>query len=122
MPPGKAQRLFLNGKAIAQCINLSTFAEQMLVHENAVVKIDPDIPLDGDSRLKPFGDRFRCDCEHDHQQHRDDHDRQPERRADNGRVTDRHELYGNVRHDSTTPLRPASAPPSPAPDGRPWRR
>jgi S-(hydroxymethyl)glutathione dehydrogenase / alcohol dehydrogenase len=46
MPPGKAQRLFLNGKAVVQCFNLSTFAEQMLVHENAVVKIDPEIPLD----------------------------------------------------------------------------
>jgi S-(hydroxymethyl)glutathione dehydrogenase/alcohol dehydrogenase len=29
-----------------QAFNLSSFAEQMLVHENAVVKIDPDIPLD----------------------------------------------------------------------------
>src|SRR5580700_4522186 len=46
MPPGKAQRLFLKGKPIVQCFNLSTFAEQMLVHENAVVKIDADIPLD----------------------------------------------------------------------------
>ncbi len=45
-PPGVAQRLFLGGKPIVQCFNLSTFAEQMLVHENAVVKIDDDIPLD----------------------------------------------------------------------------
>src|ERR1700757_3981279 len=29
-----------------QFLNLSSFAEQMLVHENAIVKIDPDIPLD----------------------------------------------------------------------------
>jgi S-(hydroxymethyl)glutathione dehydrogenase / alcohol dehydrogenase len=46
MPPGKAQRLFLNGKPVVQCFNLSTFAEQMLVHENAVVKIGAEIPLD----------------------------------------------------------------------------
>jgi S-(hydroxymethyl)glutathione dehydrogenase/alcohol dehydrogenase len=46
MPPGKAQRLFLNGKPVIQCFNLSTFAEQMLVHENAVVKIGDEIPLD----------------------------------------------------------------------------
>ncbi len=44
-PPGAAQRLFLGGKPIVQCFNLSTFAEQMLVHENAVVKIDDEIPL-----------------------------------------------------------------------------
>jgi S-(hydroxymethyl)glutathione dehydrogenase/alcohol dehydrogenase len=29
-----------------QFLNLSAFAEQMLVHENALVKIDPEIPLD----------------------------------------------------------------------------
>ena len=29
-----------------QAFNLSSFGEQMLVHENAVVKIDDDIPLD----------------------------------------------------------------------------
>jgi S-(hydroxymethyl)glutathione dehydrogenase/alcohol dehydrogenase len=46
MAPGKAQRLFLNGKPIVQFANLSTFAEQMLVHESAVVKIERDIPLD----------------------------------------------------------------------------
>ena len=45
MPPGKAQRLMWNGKPIAQAFNLSSFAEQLLVHENAVVKIDDDIPL-----------------------------------------------------------------------------
>jgi S-(hydroxymethyl)glutathione dehydrogenase/alcohol dehydrogenase len=45
MPPGVAQRLFLNGKPIVQFANLSSFAEQLLVHENAVVKIADDIPL-----------------------------------------------------------------------------
>jgi len=29
-----------------QFLNLSSFGEQMLVHENSMVKIDPDIPLD----------------------------------------------------------------------------
>ena len=45
MPPGVAQRLFWQGKPIVQCFNLSSFAEQLLVHENAVVKIADDIPL-----------------------------------------------------------------------------
>ena len=45
MPPGKAQRLFWKGKTVGQFANLSSFAEQLLVHENAVVKIADDIPL-----------------------------------------------------------------------------
>ena len=45
MPPGKAQRLFWKGEAVGQFANLSSFAEQLLVHENAVVKIAEDIPL-----------------------------------------------------------------------------
>ena len=45
MPPGVAQRLFWRGKPVVQCFNLSSFAEQLLVHENAVVKIADDIPL-----------------------------------------------------------------------------
>jgi S-(hydroxymethyl)glutathione dehydrogenase/alcohol dehydrogenase len=46
LPPGKAQRLWLNGAMVHQFSNLSSFAEQMLVHENALVKINPDVPLD----------------------------------------------------------------------------
>jgi S-(hydroxymethyl)glutathione dehydrogenase/alcohol dehydrogenase len=45
MPPGKAQRLFWKSEAVGQFANLSSFAEQLLVHENAVVKITDDIPL-----------------------------------------------------------------------------
>jgi S-(hydroxymethyl)glutathione dehydrogenase / alcohol dehydrogenase len=45
MPPGKAQRLFWQGKPVVQFANLSSFAEQLLVHENAVVKVADDIPL-----------------------------------------------------------------------------
>src|SRR3954470_1627179 len=45
MPPGKAQRLFWKGNPVVQCFNLSSFAEQLLVHENAVVKIADDLPL-----------------------------------------------------------------------------
>src|ERR1700751_2251615 len=45
MPPGKAQRLFWRGKPVVQFANLSSFAEQLLVHENAVVKVTGDIPL-----------------------------------------------------------------------------
>ena len=34
------------GQHMNQAFNLSSFGEQMLVHENAMVKIDDDIPLD----------------------------------------------------------------------------
>ena len=46
MPPGVAKRLRWKGQHLNQYLNLSTFAEQMLVHENAVVKIREDMPLD----------------------------------------------------------------------------
>jgi S-(hydroxymethyl)glutathione dehydrogenase/alcohol dehydrogenase len=35
-----------DGSPIAQMLNLSAFAEAMLVHEHACVAIDPDMPLD----------------------------------------------------------------------------
>ena len=44
--PGKAERLSLNGKQLHTFTNLSSYAEMMLVHENAVVKIREDFPLD----------------------------------------------------------------------------
>jgi S-(hydroxymethyl)glutathione dehydrogenase/alcohol dehydrogenase len=44
--PGAARRLRWKGAVLNQAFNLSAFAEQMLVHEHAVVKIDPAIPLD----------------------------------------------------------------------------
>src|SRR5271155_1219065 len=44
--PGAARRLKLNNKVLNQAFNLSAFAEQMLVHEHAIVKIREDIPLD----------------------------------------------------------------------------
>jgi len=44
---GQPPRLTLsNGEPAIQFVGLSTFAEQMLVHENALVKINPDIPMD----------------------------------------------------------------------------
>jgi len=46
MPPGKAKRLRWKGQHLNQFTNLSSFAEQMLVHEHAVVKITPDMPMD----------------------------------------------------------------------------
>ena len=39
-------RLAQDGAPIAQFANLSAFAERMLVHENALVRIRPDVPLD----------------------------------------------------------------------------
>ncbi len=46
MPTGAAKRMTWQGQHLNQAFNLSSFAEQMLVHENAIVKIDDDIPLD----------------------------------------------------------------------------
>ncbi len=39
-------RLSQQGQTVQQFANLSSFAEQMLVHENALVKINKDMPLD----------------------------------------------------------------------------
>lgn len=44
--PGAARRLTWKGDVLHQAFNLSAFAENMVVHERAVVKIDPAIPLD----------------------------------------------------------------------------
>lgn len=45
-PPGKAKRLSQAGQPVSQVFNLSGFAEQMLVHRNALVKIRDDMPMD----------------------------------------------------------------------------
>jgi S-(hydroxymethyl)glutathione dehydrogenase/alcohol dehydrogenase len=45
-PPGAKPRLSKGGQPIAQFAHLSAFAEYMLVHENALVKIRPEMPLD----------------------------------------------------------------------------
>lgn len=44
--PGVARRLQWKGQVLNQAFNLSAFAEKMLVHEHAIVKIRDDIPLD----------------------------------------------------------------------------
>ncbi len=45
--PGDAPRLTrADGSVVNQMLNLSAFAEQMLIHEHACVKIHPDMPLD----------------------------------------------------------------------------
>ena len=44
--PGAARRLKWKGEVLNQAFNLSVFAEQMLVHEHAIVKINQNIPLD----------------------------------------------------------------------------
>jgi S-(hydroxymethyl)glutathione dehydrogenase/alcohol dehydrogenase len=46
MPPGVAKRLRWQGQHLNQFLNLSSFAEQMVVHEHALVKVRPDMPLD----------------------------------------------------------------------------
>jgi S-(hydroxymethyl)glutathione dehydrogenase/alcohol dehydrogenase len=42
----RAPRLSQKGEVMHQFLDLSSYAEQMLVHENAVVKITKDMPLD----------------------------------------------------------------------------
>ncbi len=45
-PEGGGSRLSMNGEHVHQFMRLSSFGEQMLVHEHAVVKISKDMPLD----------------------------------------------------------------------------
>lgn len=44
--PGTSKRLGTKEKPINQFLNLSSFAEQMVVHEHALVKIRKDMPMD----------------------------------------------------------------------------
>ena len=44
--PGETPRLSLDGKPLYQMAQMGSFAEQMLVPENALVKIRDDMPLD----------------------------------------------------------------------------
>lgn len=43
---GEEPRLAKDGHPVAQFLNLSSYAEQMLLHEHAIAKIRPDMPLD----------------------------------------------------------------------------
>jgi len=45
-PESARPRLSQTGEACRQFIGISSYAERMLLHENSVVKIDPDLPLD----------------------------------------------------------------------------
>src|SRR5690242_7537477 len=45
-PPNTTPRLSQKGQMVRQFADLSTYAEKMLVHENALVKIRDDVPLD----------------------------------------------------------------------------
>ena len=44
--PGQAPRLRKDGEGITQMAQLGSYAEQMLVHENACVKVREDVPMD----------------------------------------------------------------------------
>src|SRR3954451_14363674 len=44
--PGGPQRLSQDGAPVFQFLNMSSFAEQMLVHEHGLVKVTKDMPLD----------------------------------------------------------------------------
>ncbi|WP_375394792.1 Zn-dependent alcohol dehydrogenase [uncultured Sphingomonas sp.] len=45
-PRSASPRLMLGDKPIAQMLNLSAYAEMMLIHEHACVAIDRDMPMD----------------------------------------------------------------------------
>ena len=45
--PDDPPRLSQNGSPVNQFINIGSYAEKMLLHENAVVKIREDMPLEG---------------------------------------------------------------------------
>ncbi|HEY8767927.1 MAG TPA: alcohol dehydrogenase catalytic domain-containing protein [Dehalococcoidia bacterium] len=44
--PDEPPRLSQDGKPVNQFLNVSSYAEKMLLHENAIVKIRDDVPLD----------------------------------------------------------------------------
>ncbi len=44
--PDEAPRLSRNGEPVHQFLHLSSYAEMMLIHEQALVKIDKEMPLD----------------------------------------------------------------------------
>ena len=44
--PDDSPRLRLRGQPVVQLYELGAYAEQMLVHESALVKVRPDMPLD----------------------------------------------------------------------------
>ncbi len=44
--PGEGSRITRNGEDVNQFLHLSSFAEKMLIHEQALVKIDKEMPLD----------------------------------------------------------------------------
>jgi S-(hydroxymethyl)glutathione dehydrogenase/alcohol dehydrogenase len=45
-PEGAAPRLSQNGAPLRQFLNIASYAEKMLLHENSLVRIDPELPLD----------------------------------------------------------------------------
>lgn len=45
-PDSKPPRLSQQGQPFRQFLGVSSFAERMLLHENSVVRIDPELPLD----------------------------------------------------------------------------
>jgi S-(hydroxymethyl)glutathione dehydrogenase / alcohol dehydrogenase len=45
-PDGGVPRLSQDGKPFRQFIGISSYAERMLLHENSLVRIDPELPLD----------------------------------------------------------------------------
>src|SRR6266851_2826523 len=51
--PSDPPKYTWNGNPVNQFANLSSYAEKMLVHENAVVKIEKNFPLDRAAKIEP---------------------------------------------------------------------
>ena len=53
-PEGAAPRLSQDGRPLRQFIGISSYAEKMLLHENSLVKIDRELPLDNRTPAEKF--------------------------------------------------------------------
>src|SRR5439155_1441330 len=62
--PDDPPRLSQNAQPVNQFINISSFAEKMLLHENAVVKIREDVPLEAAALIGtiPIGEKVEIDA------------------------------------------------------------
>jgi len=70
MLPGVSNRMqWSKPEKLNQFLNLSSFAEQMLVHENAIVKIRQDMPLDLAGDKVPAHDAACSPIDHDEIEH-----------------------------------------------------
>jgi S-(hydroxymethyl)glutathione dehydrogenase/alcohol dehydrogenase len=58
-PDSAAPRLSQKGAPVRQFIGISSYAEHMLLHENSLVRIEPEIPLDRAAHRRRRGCEIR---------------------------------------------------------------